>query len=196
MAFWAVDILRHALKDDFLQRVSDWLARMQATDPDLAPDSHSIFSLGLLPVNDLPWVYANLIRLAAHIQLFNLDNNRVRRVLKTLHDNPEPINWVSALLQLEVAGLGLKAGWDILFEPALGNDGYADVCLTNGSTQLLVETTTMRLSVAERRALAFLDRLSWQLLNLEWQSRSTNFWFPEQCLAGECCNYGTVAPGH
>ena len=180
VALWAVDILRHALKDDFLPRVSDWLARMQATDPDLAPDSHPIFSLGLLPVNDLPWVYANLIRLAAHIQLFNLDNNnrsrlnldnnRVRRVLKTLRDNPEPINWVSALLQLEVAGLGLKAGWNILFEPALGNDGYADVCLTNGSTQLLVETTTMRMSVAERRALAFLGRLSWQLLNLGWQS--------------------------
>ena len=179
VALWAVDILRHALKDDFHQRVADWLARMQATDPDLAPDSHPIFSLGLLPVNDLPWVYANLIRLAAHIQLFNLDNNnrsrlnlnnnKVRRVLKTLHDNPEPINWVSVLLQLEVAGLGLKAGWDILFEPELGNNGYADVSLTNGSTQLLVETTTMRMSVAERRALAFLGRLSWQLLNLEWQ---------------------------
>jgi ribosomal protein S15P/S13E len=121
VALQAVDTLQHTLRDDFLRRVEDWLARMRATgDPDLAPDVHPIFSLGLWPVNDVPWVYANLIRLAAHIQLFkldnhnrsrrNLDNNRVRRVLKTLRENPEPINWVSALLQLEEAGLGLRAG--------------------------------------------------------------------------------------
>ncbi len=171
VALQAVDTLKDTLKDDFFQRVVDWLARMQATDPDLSPDSHPIFSLGLWPANDVPWVYANLIRLAAHIQLFNRDrsHNRIGRVLKALHDNLEPINWVSALLQLEVAGLGLRAAWDTLFEPALGNGHSADVRLTNGPTQLFVETTTMRMSVAERKALAFFRRLSWQLHHLEWQ---------------------------
>jgi hypothetical protein len=168
VALQAVDTLRCTLQDDFFQRITDWLARMRAKDPDLAPDIHPVFSFGFWPANDLPWVYANLIRWAAHIQLFNLDRpqNRLGRVLKTLRQNLEPINWASALLQLEVAGLGLKAGWNILFEPALGNHGYADVRLTNGSTQLLVETTSMRRSVSERRALAFFDRLFWQLHSL------------------------------
>ena len=82
VALWAADTLQDTLKNDFFQRVADWLARMQTTDPDLAPYSHPIFSLGLWPANDLPWVYANLIRLAAHIQLFkrNRPHNRIRRV--------------------------------------------------------------------------------------------------------------------
>ena len=139
-------------------------------DTGLAPDAHPILSLGLWPVNDVPWVYANLIWLAAHIHLFNRDRpqNRLGRVLKILRQNLEPINWASALLQLEVAGLGLRAGWDILFEPALGNGRSADVSLTSGSTQLLIETTSMRRSVAERRALAFFDRLSWQPISFSW----------------------------
>ena len=61
VARWAADTLRHTLRDDFFQRVADWLAHMRATDPDLAPDSHPVFSLGFWPANDLPWVYANLI---------------------------------------------------------------------------------------------------------------------------------------
>lgn len=172
VALWAVDVLQRALGDDFLRRVEDWLARMRATgDTDLAPDMHPILSLGLWPANDVPWVYANLIRLAAHIHFFNLNRsqNRLGRMLKTLRRNLEPINWASALLQLEIAGLGLRAGWNILFEPALGNGRSADVSLTNGSAQLLVETTSMRMSVQERKALAFFERLSWQLHLLEWQ---------------------------
>ncbi len=165
VALWAVDVLQHALNDDFLRRVEDWLAHARAADPSLAPAMHPILSLGLWPANDVPWVYANLIRLAAYIHLFNLSRpqNRLGRVLKTLRQNLEPMNWVSALLQLEVASLGLKAGWNVLFEPALGNGRLADISLTNGSTRLLVETTSMRMSVAERKALAFFDRLAWQL---------------------------------
>jgi hypothetical protein len=172
VALRAVDTLQQALKGDFLQQVASWLARMQANgDPDLAPDLHPIFSFGLWPANDVPWVYANLIQLAAHIQLFNLNlpHNRFGRVLKMLHDNPEPINWVSALLQLEVAGLGLRAGWQVQFEPKHRTDKKSDVLLTNGPARLLVETTTMRMSVMERKALAFFRRLLGRLRNLEWQ---------------------------
>jgi hypothetical protein len=172
VALWAVDVIQLALGNDFLWRVEDWLTRMRATgDTSLAPDAHPILSLGLWPANDVPWVYANLIWLAARINLFNRDRpqNRVGRVLKGLRQNLDPINWASALLQFEVAGLGLRAGWDMLFEPALGNGRSADVSLTNGPARLLVETTSMRRSVAERRAHAFFDRLSWQLHLLEWQ---------------------------
>lgn len=172
VALWAADVLQRALGNDFLQRVEDWVARMRATgNTSLPPDAHPILSLGLWPANDVPWVYANLIGLAAHIHLFIHDRsqNRIGRVLKILRQNLEPINWASALLQFEVAGLGLRAGWDILFEPALGNGRSADISLTNGSARLLVETTSMRRSVAERSALAFFDSLSWQLHLLEWQ---------------------------
>ncbi len=170
VALWATATLQHALGDDFLQRVVDWLARIQAKDPDLAPDLHPIFSLGLWPANDLPWVYANLIRLAARIQLFLPDRkNRRGRVLKTLRKNLEPINWGSAWLQFEVAALGLKAGWEVLFEPPLGSGRSADIRLTSGTTQLFVETTMMRMSVEERKALAVDRRLAWQLQSLEWQ---------------------------
>ncbi len=170
VALWAVDVLQRALKDDFLWRVGDWQKRMREKNPDVKPEMHPIFSLGLWPANDVPWVYANLIRLAAHIQLFILENkshpNRVRDVLKTLHDNLEPVSWVSALLQLEVAGLGLKAGWQVQFEPQYPTGKKSDVRLTNGPTHLLVETTLMRMSVQERMALAFFDRLFWQLYSL------------------------------
>ncbi len=171
VALWAVDALQRALGDDFLWRVEDWLARVRSAEFDLATDVHPILSLGLWPANDVPWVYANLIRLAAHIPLFNpgRPQNRLGRVLKTLRQNLDPMNWASALLQFEVAGLALKAEWNVLFEPPLGNGRSADVGLTKGSTQLLVETTSMRMSVSERKALAFFDRLAWQLQLLEWQ---------------------------
>ena len=172
VALWAVDVLQRALNGDFLWRVEDWQKRMRGKNPDVEPALHPIFSLGLWPANDVPWVYANLIRLAAHIQLFILENkshpNRVRDVLKTLHDNLEPMSWVSALLQLEVAGLGLKVGWQVQFEPQYTTGKKADILLTNGQTHLLVETTLMRMSVHERKALAFFHRLAQHLDHLGW----------------------------
>ncbi len=173
VSLWAVDVLQRVLKDDFLSRVEDWQKRMQEKNPDVKLEMHPIFSLGFWPANDVPWVYANLIRLAANIQLFILENkshpNKVRDVVKALHDNLEPISWVSALLQLEVAGLGRKAGWQVQFEPQYLTGKKSDVRLTNGPTHLLVETTLMRRSVQERKALAFFDRLAWHLDQLGWQ---------------------------
>jgi|SRR5947209_3393307 len=93
VALWAADVLRCALGDDFLRRVEDWVVRMRSTgDTSLPLDAHSILSLGLWPANDVPWVYANLISLAAHIHLFYRDRaqNRVGRVLKILRQNLNP----------------------------------------------------------------------------------------------------------
>ena len=89
VALWAVDVLQRALGDDFLSRVEDWLARMRSADPDLAPDLHPILSLGLWPANDVPWVYANLIRLAAYIYLFNpgRPQNRFGHVLYAANED-------------------------------------------------------------------------------------------------------------
>jgi hypothetical protein len=45
----------------------------------------------------------------------------------------------------------------------------SDVLLTNGSDQLLVETTILHMSVPEHKTFSLSRRLSWQLMNLEWQ---------------------------
>lgn len=178
VALWAVEILKQTLKDDFFQNVKNWLVNWNKTHPDLPLNSHPVFSYGLWPgANQLPWVYANLIRLAAQIQLFihdnikraelDLNNNKVRRVLNTLHNNPEPINWASALIQLEVAGLGLKEGWQVQFEPKHRTGKKSDVFVTNGSDQLLVETTVMRFSEDDRKTLALSHDLSMCLMSIE-----------------------------
>ncbi len=166
IALWAANTLQRALGDDFLQRTADSVAKRSAG---LEPSIHPIFSLGLWPANDVPWVYANLIQLAAQLTLLSRPGANFRRVRDTLYRNLDPINWVSVLLQLEIASLGLRAGWNIQLEPSLGTGRYADVRLTSDVTELLVETVSMRMSDEERKALAFFHSLSQQLMNLEGQ---------------------------
>ncbi len=170
VAHWAVETLQRMLGKDFLQRVKAKMATQHVPEG-LEPSLHPVFSLGFWTANDVPWVYANVIQMATQIHFFqqNISANRFGLVLKDLRENLQPITWVGALLQLEVASLGLQAGWTPEFEPSLGNTHSADVCFTRDSARLLVETTSMRMSDAERRALAFYQRLSWQLMNLEWQ---------------------------
>jgi hypothetical protein len=170
VAHWAVKVLQRILGNNFLQRLEAKMATQHAPEG-LVPDLHPLFSLGFSPVNDVPWVYANVIQMATQLHLFqqNTTTNRFGLVLKDLQKNLQPITWIGVLLQLEVACLGLQAGWSIEFEPSLDNVHSADVCFTHDSARLLVETTSMRMSDAERKAQTFYQRLSWQLMNLEWQ---------------------------
>jgi hypothetical protein len=170
VAHWAVKMLQGALGDDFLANVQAKM-KTQRTLEGLEPCLHPVFSLGFLPANDVPWVYANLMQMALQFALFqrDLSTNHFGRVLRNLRSNLQSSVWVSALLQMEVAGLGLQAGWTIQFEPSLGNKHLADVCLTHHSSRLLVESTSMRISDEERKTLTFYERLGWQLTNLEWQ---------------------------
>jgi hypothetical protein len=169
VAHWAVDTLRHVLGDDFLAKVKARMATQRVPEG-LEPSVHPLFSLGFLPANDVPWVYANLIRMALQLALFqrSVSTNRFGRVRKDLRKNVQPITWIGISLQLEVARLGLQAGWDILFEPPLGTGRYADVCLTNCKTRLLVETAFMSMSVEEKKILAREERISRQLMDVEW----------------------------
>ncbi len=159
VAHWAVATLQEKLGQDFLQLVQ---AKMT---------SHPIFSLGFWPANDVAWVYANLIQLATQLHLFHehISTNRFGRVLKDLRQNLQPITWIGTLLQLEIAGLGLRAGWEIEFEPSLGKTHFADVRFTHDASRLLVETTSLRLSNNEQQALAFYQQFGFQLMNLEWK---------------------------
>jgi len=175
VAGWAVETLRHILQEDFPSRAQ--IAAAQGTQ-----GAHPIFWHNLWPMNDVPWVYANLFQLAAQFQLFGADiaANRFGKVCQALRHNLDPTAWVSALLQLEVASLGLSAGWTIQFEPPIGRNPrtgsrrQADVGLFGpasgarmGAPSLVVETTTMKRSHDEQRALAYFTMLSRRLLEIE-----------------------------
>lgn len=143
VALWAVETLRQALEDTFFQKTATSL-------------SHPIYSLGLWPgSNDVPWVYANLFQLAAQLRLLNLPDVHFEEIAKAMSTSKQAHAWVHSLLQLEIAGLGLKAGWDILFEPRHFTGKRADVSLNNGATHLLVETRSMGPSRSMRSASAF-----------------------------------------
>ncbi len=167
---WAVKALQSALGDDFLEKVKARTITQRVLEG-LEAGLHPVFSLGFWPANDVPWVYANLIQMAVQLHLFqnSISTNGFGRVLKDLQKNLQPITWVGALLQLEVASLGLRDGWTIQFEPSLGNGNRADVSFIRNDVRLLVETTFMQMSDSERKALTFDQRLSQRLMNLEWQ---------------------------
>ncbi len=159
VARWAVDTLQRTLGSDFLQRAG------------AAPGAHPVFSLGFWPgANDVPWVYANLFQLAAQFELLTQSRSKDwGKVKQAISSNLEAVGWIHCLLQLELAGLGLRAGWQSRFEPKLDNGHLADVCLTREGNQLLVETVSMRMSTHEQEALAFFRTLAQQLSLLEMQ---------------------------
>jgi len=174
VAGWAVETLRHTLQEDFLSRAQ--VAAAQGTQ-----GAHPIFWLNLWPMNDVPWVYANLFQLATQFHLFGAGHasmhaptrspthapNRFGQVAKSLRTNLQPITWVGGVLQLEIASLGLRAGWEVSFEPDLGQRRRADVALRHDDTTLLVETTSMKRSDAEQRALSTLHGISFRLAQIE-----------------------------
>jgi hypothetical protein len=99
VARWAVATLQRTLGSDFLQRAAT------------APGAHPVFSLGFWPgANDVPWVYANLFQLAAQIKLLTRARSKDwRKVRQDMTTDLQEIRWIHSLLQLELAGLGLKA---------------------------------------------------------------------------------------
>jgi hypothetical protein len=144
------------LGDDFLQKAAE------------APSPHPIFDLDLWPAYDLPQAYANLFQLVAEIELlqskegWSIVHDSLRRDFQR-----EP--WGSTLLQLEVAGLGLKAGWYIELERPLPNGGKTDVVLAKESTKILVETKAMFLSGPEQASEANFYHIIEILLALAWK---------------------------
>lgn len=153
VALWAVGTLQHVLGDDFLQRVQT------------AQSVHPIFSFGLWSANDVPWVYANLFQLAAQIEL--IQSSVGWPLVRTeLRSDLRPDRWISSLLQLEVAGLGLRAGWHLTLEPPLGISKKADVLLTKESIELFAETKAMQASGKVNEAHEFFDRIVWKVHDL------------------------------
>ncbi len=154
IALRAVATLQRVLGDDYLERAVN------------VPPPRPIYSFSIWPANKVPWTYANLLQLAAQLEL---PSKRLIKVRQEMQRNLDFHHWIHSLLQLEVAGLGVRAGWECTFEPKLGNGRKADVLLTNGTTQLLVEAVAMQFSDATRKITAFFDRLFWQLQNIAGQ---------------------------
>jgi hypothetical protein len=149
VAQWAVETLQRFLGGNFLQR---------------AAGQHPIFSFDLWPENDVPRVFANLFQLASQITLLG---DRVKPLRKIMRQNLDTPSWTHSLLQLEVASLGLRAGWTSTFEPDLPNGGRADLHLEAGSATLLVEIASMGFSDPERQALAFDREVFWKIRGIE-----------------------------
>ena len=124
VALWAADILAGFLGADYPNAV--WL-RLRLRQGQ-AESLHPLFMGSLWPgANQAPWVYTNLFQLAAQIALLGDRCGPLQAFLLSSHNKYRPESWVHALLQLEVAGVGLRAGWQTTFEPELPNGRRADV---------------------------------------------------------------------
>jgi hypothetical protein len=153
---WARDVLQRTLGDKFFQEIEKRSIQ------------HPMFSLDLWPANDVPKAYANLFQLAAQIELLQ---SRVgwAKVRNELLTDLRLDRWVSTLLQLEVAGLGLRDEWQIELERPLSNGGTTDVTLTKTATKLIVEAKAMLLSGNEQEASEYFYQMVQTLMALAWK---------------------------
>jgi hypothetical protein len=118
-----------------------------------------LLDLDLFPGNKIPAVYARLLDISAHLTLLQPAKG-MGRLRKMLQSNPQTINWRHGLLQLEVAGLALREGWEVEFEPRHRTRGAADVLLADGTgRQLVVETVVMGTDLRYRLMSRALDAL-------------------------------------
>lgn len=171
VVIWAADVLRRAFGDTFL---TEAYAHQRARPPVALwkhPEIHPVFAQGIWPLaNYAPWAIANLLQFSAQLELLRKISRPVRTSMKDYRD---PVKWTHGLLQLEVAGLGLHAGWQTSFEPKLSTGRRADVCLDDTSATLLVETSSLRMSDRELRALKSANdltgRMMFSLRDIAWR---------------------------
>jgi hypothetical protein len=154
VALWAVDTLQSFLGSDILQRIME----KKQEHPLLLP------TYGVWPANDVPWVYANLFQLASQIKLL-----RPWPLQPAMSQNLTVESWEHAQLQLNLAGLALRAGLGSAFETRLPNGKRADLRISAGSSTLLVEIVAWGFSDAQRKAARFFHELGYIVLGMEMQ---------------------------
>lgn len=144
VAVWSIATLKEFLKDKFLvkaQRASEILT------------SHPFFTLDFFPgVNDVPRVYADVFRLALQLDLLQ-SLERFRGMLNETSKNLEPVRWYHTLLQLEVASLGQKEGWQVQLELPYNNgtNNKSDVVLSRDGIRIEVDAVSIRMSESGRK---------------------------------------------
>jgi hypothetical protein len=152
---WAIDQLRRLFEDE-------WLA-------DAGSDGVSIMTSWMFsPTNPAEHVYRRLLDLGARIAL--LSGRPAWREFR-MQARRNPRFWPHAFLQLEVAGLALRNGWDVALEPKLagGREGKGDLQLERQGERFLVETTSMMRDDASLAADEFSDAAFWQIRRIEHQ---------------------------
>lgn len=91
-------------------------------------------------------VAVNLLDLYAKIALA-ADDKSARPLQRVMKRRLDGLAWRHCLVQLEVAGLARRAGWDVAFEPAVGQRNRADLCLTvPGGQKVLMDTLVLGLA--------------------------------------------------
>lgn len=124
VAHWAVSVLKRSLGPDFLH------------------DRKAVALLGalglwpLFSLSPIPWDYANLIQIAAQIELLKLTNSSF---MKKLRSNLALEEWAHAQLQLDTACLGEFAGWQAQLEPLLVTRKPGDVRFVHDQNHLFIE---------------------------------------------------------
>ena len=139
VAVWSITTLKAFLKGKFF-------VKAQHAPEILTP--HPFFTFDFLPgANDVPRVYATLFRLALQLDVLqSLD--RFRGMLNETSTNLESVRWYHTLLQLEVASLGQKEGWQVQLELPYNNgtNNKSDVVLSKDGMRIEVDAVSTGMS--------------------------------------------------
>ena len=148
VAHWALDVLAEELGDAWPQKA----AQAERRDREPLPLVAGLWRLGshtLALAETVEW--ALRLRLLARARGFaDLRRDLVRDVTagRILHTS----------LQLEVAGLATRYGWDVQFEPALpGTSRPADLLIVHPRRRMVVETRVLTEAREERARRTWID---------------------------------------
>lgn len=126
---------------------------------------HPLFSIYLMPGNDVRVVYIQLIDLFIHLQLLQTQKS-FTELRKVLRNDKSWFGWGHALLQMEVAGLALRQGYEIEFEPSLESGRKMDLTVSMRNRTVNFELVQMGTDHSFRATALFRDRLNRQLMAL------------------------------
>lgn len=150
-ARWAVEKVSEFLGDEWLQK---------------ALSGGVVNSWMWAPWNDVPHTFRRIIELGARIA--TVESGQRWRDLKRLAR--QHADWEDVLLQLEVAALAVRDGWDTELEPLLPSGKKADLRLSRQSDTFLVESTLLGLSKRSQEVSCFSDEAMSALQTIAWRN--------------------------
>lgn len=110
------------------------------------------------PINDAPVTYYNLLLLSKQLQIAK-GNKGFREILNALRNNYESINWYHTMMQVELAGLAIREGFPIQFEPVILNK-KADLQIDGPDQTLNFEMLSLGISDQFRLVKEYMGKIS------------------------------------
>lgn len=153
-----MDLLKSAIQEFREFFGEDFLDRCRGKN-------HPLFSIYLMPGNDVHMVYMGLIDIFVHLQLLQTKPN-FGELRKALRRDKSSFGWGHALLQLEVAGLALRQERDIEFEPDLASGRKADLKVSTGDQVTTFEVVQMGTDHCFRETASFRNQFDTELMRL------------------------------